>query len=89
MAISRSEKQRLIEEFGQGENDTGSPQIQIAVLTHEIQTLTEHLRTHDKDHSSRRGLLAMVSRRRRLLDYVKSRNPEQYVEMLSRLGIRK
>jgi small subunit ribosomal protein S15 len=89
MAISQELKQRLIKEFGQGENDTGSPHVQIAVLTHEIQTLTEHLRTHTKDHSSRRGLLAMVSRRRRLLDYLKGKTPEDYVTIIAQLGIRK
>jgi small subunit ribosomal protein S15 len=89
MAISQELKQRLIKEFGQGENDTGSPHVQIAVLTHEIQTLTEHLRTHTKDHSSRRGLLAMVSRRRRLLDYLKGKTPEDYVKIIAQLGIRK
>jgi small subunit ribosomal protein S15 len=89
MAISSELKQRIIKEFGQGENDTGSPHVQIAVLTHEIQTLTEHLRTHTKDHSSRRGLLAMVSRRRRLLDYLKGKTPEDYVTIIAQLGIRK
>ncbi len=89
MAISAELKQRLIKDFGQGENDTGSPHIQIAVLTHEIQNLTEHLRTHKKDHSSRRGLLAMVSRRRRLLDYLKAKTPEDYVAIIAQLGIRK
>jgi small subunit ribosomal protein S15 len=89
MSISTEDKQRLIKEFGQSENDTGSPQVQIAVLTHEIQTLTQHLKTHAKDHAGRRGLLAMVGRRRRLLDYLKDRTPDQYVEMITRLGIRK
>ncbi|GAB5441597.1 MAG: 30S ribosomal protein S15 [Fuerstiella sp.] len=89
MPISSEVKQRLRQEFGQGDNDTGSPQIQIACLTHQINVLTEHLRSNQKDHSSRRGLLRMVSRRRRLLDYLKKTAPDQYLEMLSRLGIRK
>ena len=89
MAISPELKQRLIKEFGQGKDDTGSPHVQIAVLTHEIQNLTEHLRSHKKDHSSRRGLLAMVSRRRRLLDYLKAKTPEDYVTIIAQLGIRK
>lgn len=89
MPISREVKQRLRKEFGQSENDTGSPQIQIACLTHQINVLTEHLRSNKKDHASRRGLLRMVSRRRRNLDYLKRTAPEQYVEMLTRLGIRK
>lgn len=89
MAITAEAKQRLIKEFGQGTDDTGSPQVQIAVLTHQIQNLTAHLKNHAKDHSSRRGLLAMVSRRRRLLDYLKARTPEQYVSIIAQLGIRK
>lgn len=89
MAISTEVKQRLRSEFGQSANDTGSPQVQIACLTFQINVLTEHLRENKKDHSSRRGLLRMVSRRRRLLDYLKENTPEQYVEMITRLGIRK
>ena len=89
MAITAEAKQRLIKEFGQGKDDTGSPQVQIAVLTHQIQNLTAHLKTHAKDHSSRRGLLAMVSRRRRLLDYLKAKTPEKYVSIIAQLGIRK
>lgn len=89
MAISTEVKQRLRGEFGQSANDTGSPQVQIACLTFQINVLTEHLRSNKKDHSSRRGLLRMVSRRRRLLDYLKENTPEQYVEMITRLGIRK
>jgi small subunit ribosomal protein S15 len=89
MAISTEVKQRLRGEFGQSANDTGSPQVQIACLTFQINVLTEHLRENKKDHSSRRGLLRMVSRRRRLLDYLKENTPEQYVEMITRLGIRK
>ncbi|MEZ6130814.1 MAG: 30S ribosomal protein S15 [Planctomycetaceae bacterium] len=89
MAISSETKQRLRKEFGQSPNDTGSPQIQIACLTFQINVLTEHLRENKKDHSSRRGLMRMVSLRRRLLDYLKQTNPEQYVDMITRLGIRK
>jgi small subunit ribosomal protein S15 len=89
MAISSEVKQRLRKEFGQSANDTGSPQIQIACLTFQINVLTEHLRDNKKDHSSRRGLLRMVSRRRRLLDYLKASTSDQYVDMITRLGIRK
>ena len=89
MAISSAVKQQLRKEFGQSENDTGSPQIQIACLTHQINVLTQHLRENKKDHGSRRGLLRMVSRRRRLLDYLKASTPDQYIEMITRLGIRK
>ena len=89
MPISSEVKQQLRKDFGQSDNDTGSPQIQIACLTHQINVLTEHLRENKKDHSSRRGLLRMVSRRRRHLDYLKTTAPDQYLEMLGRLGIRK
>lgn len=89
MAISTEEKQRIRKEYGQSANDTGSPQIQIACLTFQINVLTEHLRDNQKDHSSRRGLLRMVSRRRRLLDYLKDNASDQYVDMITRLGIRK
>ncbi|MCA9084016.1 MAG: 30S ribosomal protein S15 [Planctomycetaceae bacterium] len=89
MSISQEMKQQLRAEYAQGPNDTGSPQVQIAVLSHQIQALTEHLQRHSKDFASRRGLLRMVSRRRRLLDYLKKTAPDQYVEMLTRLGIRK
>ena len=89
MPISTEEKQRLIQEFGESENDTGSPQVQIAVLTHQIQSVAAHLKTHPSDHAGRRGLLGMVSRRRRLLDYLRAKTPEEYVEIIGRLGIRK
>lgn len=89
MAISSEVKARLRKEFGAGDNDTGSPPIQIACLTYQINVLTEHLRGNPKDHSSRRGLLRMVSQRRRLLDYLKANTPDKYLEMLSRLNIRK
>lgn len=89
MSISDEEKQRIISEFATKEGDTGSPQVQIAVLTAQVQAVTEHLRTHPKDYSSRRGLLGMVSKRRQLLDYLKRKSPQTYVEMITRLGIRK
>ena len=89
MPISTEVKQRLRKEFGQGDNDTGSPQVQIASLTYQINVLTEHLRGNKKDHASRRGLLRMVRRPRRLLDYLKKTAPDQYLDMLKRLNIRK
>ena len=89
MPITSEVKQQLRKDFGQSDNDTGSPQIQSACLTHQINVLTEHLRANKKDHSSRRGLLRMVSRRRRHLDYLKNTAPDQYLDMLGRLGIRK
>ena len=89
MPISTDVKKQLRKEYGQSDNDTGSPQIQVACLTHQINVLTEHLRSNKKDHSSRRGLLRMVSRRRRHLDYLKANVPEQYLDLIARLGIRK
>ncbi|HEX3657603.1 MAG TPA: 30S ribosomal protein S15 [Pirellulales bacterium] len=89
MAITKERKQSLIGDFRRGDQDTGSPEIQIAILTTRIGELTEHLRTHTKDFASRRGLLAMVSRRRRLLDYLKRVGPQRYLDIIRRLDIRK
>lgn len=90
MPLTTDKKQALVEEFGRsGKSDTGSPEVQIAILTGRISQMTEHMRTHDKDYASRRGLLRMVSRRRRLLDYVKRKNPQLYLDLLQRLEIRK
>jgi small subunit ribosomal protein S15 len=89
MTITKERKQGLIQEFKQDENDTGSPEVQIAILTTRINDLTEHMRVHKKDFATRRGLLAMVSRRRRLLDYLRKVNPSRYLEIIARLGIRK
>ncbi len=89
MSITRERKTELIHEFARSDEDTGSPEVQIAVLTHRIETLTEHLKQHHKDHASRRGLLIMVSRRRRLLNYLKQAEFEKYREIIKRLSIRK
>ena len=89
MTITKERKRELVKDFGQGEEDTGSPEVQIAILTTRINALTEHMRTHKKDYASRRGLLAMVSRRRRLLDYLRRINPQRYLDIIGRLGIRK
>ncbi len=89
MSITAERKTELIQEFKQSEPDTGSPQVQIAVLTHRIVTLTEHLKSHSKDHASRRGLLGLVSRRRRLLDYLKKTQNSAYKEIIEKLSIRK
>lgn len=89
MSITKERKSELVGEFQNSSGDTGSPDIQIAVLTERINSLTQHLRDHNKDHAGRRGLLMMVSRRRRLLDYVKRKDPPRYVDLITRLGIRK
>lgn len=82
-------KQEIIKEFGRHEGDTGSPEVQIALLTERINSLTAHLRTHKKDHHSRRGLLKMVGRRRNLLAYLKDRDLEGYRALIAKLGLRK
>jgi len=89
MTITKERKQELIQEFKQGDADTGSPEVQIAILTTRINNLTQHMREHKKDYGTRRGLLAMVSRRRRLLDYLRKVDPQRYLDIIGRLGIRK
>ncbi|MFP4300822.1 MAG: 30S ribosomal protein S15 [Alkalispirochaetaceae bacterium] len=89
MPITKDEKQQVIEQYGMNEKDSGSTEVQIALLTTQIQHLTEHLRTHKKDHHSRRGLLKMVGQRRRLLKYLKRKNLDGYRELLQKLGLRK
>lgn len=89
MSITRERKTELIREFGWKDGDTGSPRVQIAVLTHRINSLTQHMKDHHKDHASRRGLLAMVSRRRRLLDYLIRADVDEYRKLIEQLGIRK
>lgn len=89
MTITKDRKQELIQDFKKGDDDTGSPEVQIAILTTRVNNLTEHMRTHKKDYASRRGLLAMVSRRRRLLDYLRKKDPQRYLDIIGRLGIRK
>ncbi len=88
MAISAQQKQQLIEEYRVHGTDTGSPEVQVAVLTAEIKSLTEHLKMHKKDHASRRGLLKMVGTRRRLLAYVKANDVVRYRTLITRLGLR-
>ena len=89
MAVTLNQKAELMKEYQRGKGDTGSPEVQIALLTARITDLTEHFKTHVKDHHSRRGLLRMVSRRRKLLDYLKSANAEKYRQLIDRLGLRK
>ncbi len=89
MAIKKEEKQAIIEQFAIHEGDTGSPEVQIAILTSRINSLTEHLKTNKKDHHSRRGLLKMVGHRRNLLGYLQKVDIERYRAIVDRLGIRK
>jgi small subunit ribosomal protein S15 len=89
MSITADRKLTLIKEYAKGDTDTGSPEVQVAILTERIVNLTEHFKTHKKDNHSRRGLLKMVSQRRRLLDYVKSKDDARYRDLISRLGIRR
>ncbi|WP_435050720.1 30S ribosomal protein S15 [Desulfonatronospira thiodismutans] len=83
------DKSKIIEEFKQHENDTGSPEVQVALLTERIKYLTEHFKTHKKDFHSRTGLLKLVGKRRKLLTYLKEKNVERYRQLISRLGLRK
>jgi len=89
MSITVEEKARLIKEFATKEGDTGSPEVQVAILTSRITTLTEHFKSHKKDNHSRRGLLMMVAQRRKLLDYTRSKDEARYQSLISRLGIRR
>ncbi|MBB6452876.1 small subunit ribosomal protein S15 [Salirhabdus euzebyi] len=89
MAITQERKNELINEYKTHENDTGSPEVQVAVLTEEIQNLNEHLRVHKKDHHSRRGLLKMVGKRRNLLNYLRNKDVTRYRELIKKLGLRR
>lgn len=89
MALAKERKNALIGSYRMHDSDTGSPQVQIAILSERIGYLTEHFKTHAKDHHSRRGLLQLVGRRRRLLDYLKGKDSERYADLIKRLGIRK
>ena len=89
MSITNEKKAELIKEYGQKEGDTGSPEVQVAIITTRILNLTEHLKTHKKDFHSRRGLLIMVGQRRRLLDYLQSRDENRYTDLIRSLGLRR
>jgi len=89
MSITADRKQAVIKDFSQGKTDTGSPEVQVALLSERITNLTEHFKTHKKDHHSRRGLLKLVGQRRRLLDYLKSKDSARYRKLIEGLGIRK
>ncbi len=89
MALTKDKKTALIGDFKTHDADTGSPEVQVAILSERINYLTEHFKTHSKDHHSRRGLMKLVNQRRRLLDYLKSKDVDRYAEVIKRLGIRK
>lgn len=89
MSITAERKQELIKEYATSDGDTGSPEVQVAILTERIVNLTEHFKTHKKDNHSRRGLLMLVSQRRRLLDYLKGKEQARYETLIKRLGIRR
>ncbi len=89
MSITAEEKTRVMKEFATKENDTGSPEVQVAILTSRITTLTEHFKTHKKDNHGRRGLLKMVAQRRKLLDFLKNKDEARYRDLIQKLGIRR
>lgn len=89
MALTTDDKQTIVEKFAVNDKDTGSPEVQVALLTARIQYLTEHFKTHAKDHASRRGLLKLVGRRRRLLRYMKNQDPARYQQTIKALGLRR
>ncbi|MBB3867846.1 30S ribosomal protein S15 [Geobacillus sp. NFOSA3] len=89
MALTQERKREIIEQFKIHENDTGSPEVQIAILTEQINNLNEHLRVHKKDHHSRRGLLKMVGKRRNLLTYLRNKDIARYRELINKLGLRR
>lgn len=89
MGLASAQKSPIIEKYRMHQKDTGSPEVQIAILSERIGQLTEHFKSHKKDHASRRGLLMMVNTRRRLLDYLKDRHPDRYKEVIQRLGLRR
>ena len=89
MSITAEEKSKVMKDFATTDNDTGSPEVQVAVLSSRIATLTEHFKTHKKDNHGRRGLLKMVARRRKLLDYVKGKDEARYQDLIKRLGLRR
>lgn len=89
MSLTKEEMATIVSEYGVKEGDTGSPEVQVALLTHNINKLQGHFKDHKKDHHSRRGLLRMVSQRRKLLDYLKSKNTERYQDLIKRLSLRR
>lgn len=88
MPISKEEKQEYVEQFGKENGDTGSPEVQVAILTHRIRELTDHVKIHKKDHHTRRGLVQLVSKRKKMLKYLMRANPSSYVNLIKELSIR-
>ncbi len=89
MALSAEKKNEIVNEYKRDESDTGSPEVQVALLTHNINSLQDHFKDHKKDHHSRRGLIRMVNQRRKLLDYLKKKDAERYADLIKRLGLRR
>lgn len=89
MSFDAEAKRKIVTEYARSEHDTGSPEVQVALLTQRIQHLSDHFKTHKSDHHSRRGLLRMVNQRRRLLDYLKNKDIERYRDLIDRLGLRR
>ncbi|MEQ5835441.1 30S ribosomal protein S15 [Marinobacter halodurans] len=89
MALSAAEKSQIVNDFQQGEGDTGSPEVQVALLSANIDKLQNHFKTNKQDHHSRRGLIRMVNQRRKLLDYLKKKNADRYLDLIQRLGLRR
>ncbi len=89
MALSAEKKNEIVKDFQLSDNDTGSPEVQVALLSQNIDSLQEHFRDHAKDHHSRRGLIRMVSQRRKLLDYLRGKDQERYTTLIQRLGLRR
>ena len=89
MALSNETKRKIVLDYRRDDNDTGSPEVQVALLTHNINALQEHFRAHGKDHHSRRGLIRMINSRRKLLDYLKGKDGQRYASLIGRLGLRR
>lgn len=89
MALSAAQKNEIVAEYARGEGDTGSPEVQVALLTHNINGLQSHFKGHKKDHHSRRGLIRMVNQRRKLLDYLKGKDAARYADLIKKLGLRR
>ncbi|MFC6670715.1 MAG: 30S ribosomal protein S15 [Oceanospirillaceae bacterium] len=89
MALSAEKKAEIVKDFARGEGDTGSPEVQVALLSHNIQGLQDHFKEHKGDHHSRRGLIRMVNQRRKLLDYLKKKDADRYLQLIGRLGLRR